>query len=212
MMSHRAVFLDKDGTLIEDVPYNVDPTRIRFTPGAARGVRLLHHAGFRLFVISNQEGVAQGRFPEAALINVQNRLQALLGELGVPLAGFYYCPHDPAGRVSAFAVTCSCRKPAPGLLLRAAKEHLLDLKRSWFIGDILDDIEAGRAAGCRTILLANGHENEWVVGPNRLPDYFAADLTEAAGLIVAPNGRSANRGPLSSCSGRDQQQATLEVV
>jgi D-glycero-D-manno-heptose 1,7-bisphosphate phosphatase len=185
----RAVFLDKDGTLIEDVPYNVRPERIRLMPGSMEGLRRLHQADYRLIVISNQSGVARGFFPEDALEPVRRRLAELLGEVGVPLAGFYYCPHHPAGSVADYAMECDCRKPRPGLLRRAAAEHGLDLAQSWFIGDILDDVEAGRAAGCRAVLLDNGHETEWMLTPARQPHYRAADLDEAARLIV-PNRRS----------------------
>src|SRR4051812_8537634 len=115
-MSNRAVFLDKDGTLIEDVPYNVDPARIRLSAGCADGLRSLAGAGYRLLVISNQSGVARGYFAEEALQGVQRRLRELLGELGVALAGFYYCPHHPEGKVPPYARRCSCRKPEPGLL------------------------------------------------------------------------------------------------
>ncbi|HJT77608.1 MAG TPA: HAD family hydrolase [Gemmataceae bacterium] len=184
-MSERAVFLDKDGTLVEDVPYNVDPAQVRLMPGAGAGLRRLHAAGFRLVVISNQSGVARGLFPEAALAGVEQRLRELLREEGVPLDGFYWCPHHPEGTVAAYAVECDCRKPAPGLILRAAREQGIDLARSWFVGDILHDIEAGRAAGCTTVLLDNGHETEWVLTPQRQPHYTAAYLSEAAALILA---------------------------
>ena len=103
----------------------------------------------------------------------------------VPLGGFYYCPHYPAGTVSRYAIACACRKPAPGMLLRALREHDLDAERSWLVGDILDDVEAGRRAGCRTVLLDNGHETEWVRSPPRTPDLVAADLADAARLILA---------------------------
>ena len=125
-----AVFLDKDGTLVEDVPYNVDPALIRLGPGAADGLRLLHAAGYPLIVISNQSGVARGYFEEAALGAVEVRLRELLGEVGVPLTGFYYCPHHPEGSVAAYAVGCECRKPLPGMIVRAADEHGIDLARS----------------------------------------------------------------------------------
>jgi D-glycero-D-manno-heptose 1,7-bisphosphate phosphatase len=184
-MSRGAVFLDKDGTLVEDVPYNVDPAHIRLTPGAAEGLRRLHAAGYPLFVVSNQSGVARGYFPEAALAVVEGRLRELLHEAGVELAGFYYCPHHPEGIVAEYAVACDCRKPAPGLIERAAREHGLDLARSWFVGDILDDVQAGRAAGCKTVLLDNGHETEWVLTPERQPHHTVADLAEAAASIVA---------------------------
>jgi histidinol-phosphate phosphatase family protein len=180
-----AVFLDKDGTLVEDVPYNVDPTQVRLAPGAAEGLAALHEAGYALVVVSNQSGVARGRFPEAALLGVERSLRRLLAAFGVPLAGFYYCPHHPEGAVPAYTMRCACRKPAPGMLHRAAAELGLDLARSWMVGDILDDVEAGRAAGCRTILIDNGNETEWRSGPGRRPTRVAADLAEAARLILA---------------------------
>src|SRR4051794_19576821 len=98
-MPDAAVFLDKDGTLVEDVPYNVDPARIRLGPGAAAGLSALHAAGYRLVVVSNQSGVARGLFPVSALVAVADRLRELLDDAGVPLAGFYYCPHHPDGSV-----------------------------------------------------------------------------------------------------------------
>ncbi len=189
----RAVFLDKDGTLVEDVPYNVDPDRIRLASGAVAGLFALHAAGYRLVVVSNQSGVARGFFPESALRGVEDRLRELLADAGIPLAGFYYCPHHPQGRVAEFAGTCRCRKPAPGLLLWAARELNLDLGGSWMVGDILDDVQAGRAAGCRAVLIDNGHETEWVMTPGRNPDLVAADLAEAARRILAGGGLSRQR-------------------
>ena len=184
-VSERAVFLDKDGTLVEDVPYNVDPARIRLMVGAAAGLRRLHAAGYRLFVVSNQSGVARGLFAEAALAAVWRRLEELLAEAGVPLAGCYWCPHHPEGSVARYAVACACRKPAAGMILRAGREHGLDLARSWMVGDILHDVEAGRRAGCRTVLLDNGHETEWLLTAARTPHFRAADLAEAAERILA---------------------------
>lgn len=184
-MSIRAVFLDKDGTLIEDVPYNVDPERIQLTQGAVEGLKLLHAAGYQLIVITNQSGVARGYFPESALFAVEERSRQLLAEIGVSLAGFYYCPHHPDGVVPELAITCSCRKPEPGMLLYAADKHDIDLQESWFIGDILNDVEAGRRAGCRTILIDNGNETEWQLSPERSPHYTVTDLTEAAQVITS---------------------------
>src|SRR5262249_9510714 len=102
----RAVFLDKDGTIIENVPYNVDPELIRLNPGVEEGLRRLHRAGYLLFVVSNQAGVARGYFPEAALQAVEARLRELLEAFGVPLAGFTYCPHHPEGSVEGLAMVC----------------------------------------------------------------------------------------------------------
>jgi histidinol-phosphate phosphatase family protein len=168
----KAIFIDKDGTLVENVPYNVDPDRIVLTPGATLGVRQLKALGYRILVVSNQPGVGLGHFPASALAGVEARLRELL-----PIDGFYYCPHRPdAG--------CACRKPAPGMLMRAALEHRLHLAECWMVGDILDDIQAGRAAGCRTVLLDNGNETEWELTTERVPHYVARNLAQAAARIL----------------------------
>jgi Fe-Mn family superoxide dismutase len=197
-----AVFFDKDGTLVEDVPYDADPARIRLAPRAAEGCARLAAAGYRLIVVSNQSGVARGYFPERALAGVATRLEALLDEAGAPLAGFYYCPHHPEGLVAAYRRRCACRKPRPGLVVRAAREHGVDLAASWLVGDILDDMEAGRRAGCRTVLIDNGNETEWRAGPFRRPDYVASDLARAAEIILGEAGRRAPRPRAGSRRGR----------
>ncbi|HEX7054065.1 MAG TPA: HAD-IIIA family hydrolase [Burkholderiales bacterium] len=170
----RAVFVDKDGTLVENVPYNVDPARIALVPGAREALAAFAAAGWRVLVVSNQPGVALGRFPESALQGVARRLRELLPRLD----GCYWCPHAPdAG--------CACRKPAAGLLERAAREHGIDLAASWMVGDILDDVEAGRRAGCRTVLLDSGNETEWRITPERVPDHVAYDWAGARSLVMA---------------------------
>jgi histidinol-phosphate phosphatase family protein len=169
-----AIFLDKDGTLVEDVPYNADPARVRLGPGARDAVRSFGARGFRLIVVSNQGGVGLGRLRETDLLVLNARLQRLLGGA---LAGFYYCTHHPRAG-------CECRKPRPGLLLRAAAEQGVDLARSWMVGDILDDVEAGRRAGCRTCLIDNGNETQWKGGAAREPHVVAADLAAAAARIA----------------------------
>lgn len=183
------VFLDKDGTLIDDVPYNVDPARIRLAAGAEPGLTALHAAGFRLVVVTNQSGVARGYYPESALGAVEARIRDLLAPLGVPLAGFRYCPHHPEGVVTRYAVACDCRKPSPGMVVSAMRQLGADPQECWMVGDILDDVEAGRLAGCRTVLIDNGNETEWLPGPLREPHYRATDLAEAARRIVASYGR-----------------------
>ncbi len=196
----RAVFLDKDGTLIEDVPYNVDPQQIKLTSGAIEGLLLLQQAGYKLIVITNQSGVARGYFPESALVAVEERLRQLLATEGIYLADFYYCPHHPDGVVPEFSLACDCRKPAPGLLLRAAGEHNIDLRSSWFVGDILNDVEAGHCAGCKTILLDNGNETEWELSPIRTPDFIVTDLIEAAQVILSADGHLVGRNTAIPCS------------
>jgi len=116
---------------------------------------------------------------------VENRIRELLGPINVPLAGFYYCPHHPEGKIAQYSKTCDCRKPRPGLILRAARERDINLAQSWFIGDILDDIEAGHRAGCRTVLIDNGNETEWVRSPGHQPDWVVFDLVQAACAITS---------------------------
>jgi histidinol-phosphate phosphatase family protein len=180
-----AVFLDKDGTLVEDVPFNVDPALLRLTAAAGEGLARMQAAGFALFVVSNQPGIGLGRFPASSLDAIDARLRELLAPHGVAIDGTYYCPHAPGSRNRREASTCGCRKPEPGLLLRAAGDHGLDLRQSWMIGDILNDVEAGRAAGCRTILLDNGGETEWLLSPAREPHFRVSTLLEAAAVIDA---------------------------
>ena len=189
----KAVFLDKDGTLVENIPYNVDPELVTLTPGAAEAIRAFSRAGYRMVVVSNQSGVARGLFTVDALEAVRERLQGLFDDLGAHLDGFYWCPHHPAGRVSEYAVLCRCRKPEPGSLWRAASELGLDLWRSWLVGDILDDIEAGRAAGTRTVLVDNGGETEWRMSPARQPHYRVPDLAAAARCILEADAMVAKR-------------------
>jgi histidinol-phosphate phosphatase family protein len=193
----RAVFIDKDGTLIEDVPYNVKPELVRFSAGALEGLHLLHQQGYLLCVVTNQPGVGLGLFDEHALDTLRRHLEAELLRSGVPLAGFYYCAHHPLAAVAAYRRRCDCRKPRPGLLERAAREHGIRLAESWLVGDILDDVEAGRRAGCRTVLLDNGNEMEWKSGPLRTPDGVANDLHAAAQLIVSCRGRRNSSSPNS---------------
>jgi D-glycero-D-manno-heptose 1,7-bisphosphate phosphatase len=181
----RAVFLDKDGTLLVDVPYNVDPELMRLAPKAGDGLQVLEHAGYRLIVVSNQSGVARGLFSAAEVGAMEVRLRLLLEEHGVTLDGFFYCPHHPHGSVAEYAIECSCRKPEPGLLVTAAGEQGIELDRSWMIGDILDDVEAGNRAGCRTVLVDSGNETEWALSRTRMPEHVVADLEQAAAVIVA---------------------------
>ena len=181
----RAVFLDKDGTIIKNIPYNANTALIELAPGVSTGLRLLHEAGYALVVVSNQSGVARGFFTEEDMTAVGRHLARLFEEAGACLTDYYYCPHLPEGTVAEYAIPCQCRKPEPGLFLQAAREHGLDCTRSWLIGDILGDVEAGRRAGCRTILVDSGNEDEWLLSPQRLPHHIVNNLTEAAQVILA---------------------------
>jgi histidinol-phosphate phosphatase family protein len=180
----RAVFLDKDGTLVHDVPYNVDPARIALLPGVGESLRRLQDAGFLLFVVSNQPGVALGRFPASALTVVEARIDDLLAGYGVVIGAYAWCTHAPAGARSASTLACTCRKPRPGLILDTATTHGVVLERSWMVGDILDDIEAGSRAGCRTILVDRGNETRWRAGKLRTPNAIVYQFADAAALIL----------------------------
>jgi D,D-heptose 1,7-bisphosphate phosphatase len=180
----RAVFLDKDGTLVEDQPPNVDTAGVRFYRDVFTALRLLDRSGYALIIATNQNAIARGRCSETDVRRVQVYIERRLANEGITLAGFYYCPHHPEGIVAPYAVPCLCRKPQPGLLTRAARDLDIDLAQSWMVGDILHDVEAGRWAGCRTVLLNNGHETEWRLTETRWPDHIANTLLEAAQLIV----------------------------
>ena len=179
-LARAAVFVDKDGTVVEDVPYNADPERMRFMPNALAGLRKLGDAGWMLMIVANQPGLATGRVRGRDFARMQHALeQRLRDEAGIALSGWYICPHSPA-----LSPDCACRKPAPGLLRQAAHEHGVDLASSWMVGDILDDVEAGRRAGCRTVLLDVGNETLWRMTPLREPHHRCPDLLEAANLII----------------------------
>jgi len=158
---------------VVNVPYNVDPRLIRLAAGAEDAVERLAASGYRVIVVSNQPGAAMGLFKEDALKDVEKHLRQALPAL----EAFYYCPHRAESG-------CDCRKPRPGMLKRAAREHGVDLTSSWMIGDILDDIEAGRRAGCRTILVDVGNETEWRLSDERRPHHIARDLAEAAAIVA----------------------------
>jgi len=176
-----ALFIDKDGTLVENVPYNVDPARLRLMPGAGAVLARLAGAGFALVLVTNQSGIARGLFSHADFARLEQALRRqLLDASGVRLDGVLLCPHLPAldGHPA-----CHCRKPAPGLLVRAAAQLQLDLARSWMIGDTLDDVEAGHRAGCRSLLFDSGGETQWRREPLRMPEHQVRHWAEVEALV-----------------------------
>ena len=186
-----AVFVDKDGTLVDDVPYNADPALLSFRPAAPEALARLAESGYALVIVSNQSGIARGLFDEAQFARLRQALaRRLLDRAGVRLTDFLYCPHAPAPDGGP---QCSCRKPAPGMLLAAARRHRLDLARSWMVGDTLDDVEAGHRAGCRSVLYDSGGETVWRDSRLRRPEHCLGDwdevahhLLQAATLAAAP--------------------------
>ncbi len=179
-----AVFLDRDGTLVEPRHYPSSPDELILYPNLAPQLRHLREAGFRLAIITNQSGVARGYFDEDDLERMHESITLELRGQGVEIDGIFYCPHHPDGVVPELSITCSCRKPEPGLLREAAADLQVDLERSWFIGDILDDVEAGNRAGCRTILVDLGTESP-PTAPIRTPNYVASDTEHALRIVRA---------------------------
>ncbi len=172
----RAVFLDRDGTLIKDVDYLTRIEDIQLLPGVPEALRMLKGAGFRLLVVTNQSAIARGRLTEERLEALHAALNRLLEAEGAAVDAFYHCPHLPEGKVERYARACTCRKPEPGLLHRAAGEWHVNLGRSYMVGDSARDVEAGRRAGCASILIGSG--------PSPSADAVVADLREAASLIL----------------------------
>ena len=181
----RAVFLDLYGTVAREVGYINHPDRFRLHDFSGEAIRLLNDAGYRVFVATNQSGIARGYFTEDVLNEVHGRLVRRLAREGARVEAVYYCPHLPP--VGGAAV-CDCRKPLPGMLTRAAREHEVDLASSWMAGDMITDVETGHAAGARGILLRTGYgrgqieyqQHRW----RTQPDLICDDLLAAARAII----------------------------
>lgn len=178
----RAIFLDRDGTLVHPRHYPSRPQDLRLYDDIGPELRALRRMGFFLVVITNQSGLARGLFTVADLDRMHAHLRERLAAQGVWLDAIYYCPHHPDGVIPELARRCDCRKPAPGMLLRAADELPLSLADSWLVGDILDDVDAGHRAGCRSVLVDLGTESP-PSAPERRPDYIARDTRHALRLI-----------------------------
>lgn len=181
--------MDRDGTVCEEVGYVNHLSRIRLLARSAEAIRRANDAGFQTVVVTNQAGVARGYFDEHLVDEVHDRVREMLGEGGARLDGLYYCPHHPEVGPPPYRKACDCRKPRPGMLLRARDEMGIDLVRSYMIGDSVRDIEAGHRAGATTVLVLTGYgrgELEyqspgWTVKPAHVAD----DLLDAVSWILA---------------------------
>jgi D,D-heptose 1,7-bisphosphate phosphatase len=174
----RAVFLDRDGTITRDVPYCSRPEDLELLPGVGEGIRLLNENGFMVVIISNQSGIARNYFTEAMLQKIHQKMKDDLAKYGAHIDAIYYCPHHPDSG-------CECRKPKPTLAFRAAKEHHIDLSRSFFIGDKLQDIKAGHLAGCKTLLISTAKTSEILLEGEVEPDFTAPSFRQAVQLLLA---------------------------
>lgn len=184
----RAVFLDRDGTINEDVGYVTDPSMFELIPGSVEAIRRLKEAGFFLVMATNQACVGKGLIVEPQLIRVLDAFQDLLDEDGARLDAVRFCPHHPDEGLGVYARDCDCRKPGAGQLLSAAEEHAIDLPTSFMVGDHWSDVQAGLSAGCRSVLVLTGHgAMEYECADKKLRgsvDCVAPDLTGAVDWIL----------------------------
>jgi D-glycero-D-manno-heptose 1,7-bisphosphate phosphatase len=188
MRGHRAVFLDRDGTICEEVGYLSTIEKMRLLPRAGAAIKRLNEGGFKTIVITNQSGVARGFFTESRLEEVHRELRRQLGEQGATLDGIYYCPHHPAEGDPPYLKECTCRKPLPGLLFQAAADFGLDLKTSFMVGDHSSDVACGHNAGAKAILVLTGHGDKTLEGKRDWPfppSFIAGDLFEAVEWIFS---------------------------
>ena len=181
-----AAFLDRDGTLIEDVGYVDRLDRLRLYPWSIEAVRLLRRAGYAAVVVTNQAGVARGMISEQIVIEARDHIQRALARAGERLDGHYHCPHLPDAPVAAYRRRCACHKPQPGMLRRAAAELHLDLARSFVVGDRWTDIQTAAAGGCAGILVRTGYGASQEPAPpaGLTPPPVTGNLLEAVGWIL----------------------------
>jgi D-glycero-D-manno-heptose 1,7-bisphosphate phosphatase len=181
-----AVFLDRDGTLIDDIGYLRWPREVAFYPWSIDAVRALNHSGLAVVVITNQSGVARGILTEPMVEDVHRHMSAVLDRGGARIDAYYYCPHHPHGSVASYARSCECRKPGTGMIDRAAADLGLDPARSFVVGDKWLDVGAAHAAGARGILVRTGYgaTEETVAPPGRPADAVVDNLVEAVSWIL----------------------------
>ena len=199
MTRRRAIFMDRDGTVCEEVGYVNHVDRIRLLPRSAEAVRLANQAGFQTVIVTNQAGVARGYFDEDLVHEVHDAVRRQLAEAGARIDGIYYCPHHPEVGAPPYRRECDCRKPGPGMLLRAREEMGIDLGASYMVGDTVKDLGAGRAVDATTVLVLTGYgrgelqhqSDRWTVHP----DHVCEDLLEAVQWILAREGMTAEPSP-----------------
>lgn len=189
---NRAVFLDRDGTINEEVGYLRDLRNLVILPGAAAAIRLINESGMKAVVVTNQAGVARGYFSEEFVREAHDRISGMLAAEGAFIDGFYFCPHHPTDGTGIYLNACTCRKPLPGMLLKAAEDFHIDLRRSYLIGDTLRDMEAAVSVGTTGILVRTGYgaaaadsiADGSATGPAAAPAYVADGILDAVHWIM----------------------------
>ena len=186
----KALFIDRDGTISEEIGYVNHVSRYRVFPYAAEAIRLLNEAGWLAILVTNQAGVARGYFTEDLIGEVHAVLRAELARGGARLDAIYYCPHHPATGAPPYRRDCDCRKPKPGLIDRAAREYDIDLTASWMVGDRYSDVQLAHNAGLRGAFVLSGYgRGEWEYQRHQWPvppDLVAQDLLATVKKILAP--------------------------
>ena len=189
----RAVFLDRDGNVCEDVGYLGDPSKLEVYPYAAESIRRINESSILAILVTNQSGVARGHFGEDAVLQVHDRLERELARGGARLDGIYYCPHHPTIGHPPYRQVCECRKPRPGMLVRAAADHDIDLSQSFVVGDKYSDVRLAHEAGARAVLVRTGYgRGEWEYDrPTwpRQPEHVAETLEDAVDWILDDAGK-----------------------
>jgi len=181
---NKAVFLDRDGTIVEDVGYMNSPQQIQFIPGSIEAIKKLNEAGFKVVVITNQAGVARGLITEDMLQTIDKTLHKWILSGGAHLDGLYYCPHHPEHGVHPYKQACECRKPHPGLIKRAHRDLNINLAQSYMIGDKATDVEAGKRAGTKTIYVLTGRGKGEKDRLQEKPDHIAENLADAVKWLL----------------------------
>jgi D-glycero-D-manno-heptose 1,7-bisphosphate phosphatase len=181
-----AVFVDRDGTLLEEANYLDRIERFAFFPYSIDAIRLLSRAGFAVVVITNQSGVGRGMYEESFVTRTHDVMKERLAEAGVRVDGYYYCPHHPEATIERYRQDCECRKPRPGMLRQAARDLDLDLARSFSIGDKWTDVQVGSAAGGRGVLVRTGYgrSSEASLPPDVRPAHIADNVVAAVSWIL----------------------------
>jgi histidinol-phosphate phosphatase family protein len=174
-----AVFLDRDGTIVRQVELLHRIDELKILPGSSKAIRLLNERGIPVFVVTNQPVVARGILNEEQVRLINDEMKRRLAKKGAHIDAVYFCPHHPDATLEQYRVKCACRKPEPGMILEAAQEHEIDLRQSIMIGDTTQDVEAGRRAGVRTVLVETGHGGKDPWQYTAVPDWKAKNLLEA---------------------------------
>lgn len=183
----KAVFLDRDGTINLDRGYTYRVEDLEFLPGSVEGIKLLNMSNWLVIVVTNQSGIARGYYTEEDVRTFHNAMNEELEKYGAWIDAFYFCPHHPKEGIGKYRVSCECRKPRPGLILRAAMDFNVNLSCSWVIGDKETDIMAGKAAGCKTLQIGFTIEEKTLIKQNVVYDYdhlVASNLLEAVSIIT----------------------------